>query len=306
MLKEILKELFNFDGDITATLLRSYTNDVYLITDSSKRYVLKIYGKEWRSDEEILWELDFTEHLSSKGIPVANVISDKNGNKLNKIVTDDIDNSVVLFEFAYGEKPKPPFSPILQYEVGKAAAKLHTASNSFISIHKRRALDIQYLIDDSLTIAMKILKDNNLRNYKSLAIGLKDRINTLKNEGLDWGPVHGDLTLDNVHVDSDNKITFYDFDSSGFGWRAMELYGWGVLNPELKANVEAYQKGYQEVRKIKPINFTAAPFFQAAQDMWISEGMKVLEDPEILNQQTHRVNAWREYFKNNKLLDIAI
>lgn len=29
---------------------------------------------------------------------------------------------------------------------------------------------------------------------------------------LDWGPIHGDATLDNLHVTDDAQIVLYDFD----------------------------------------------------------------------------------------------
>ena len=43
-------------------------------------------------------------------------------------------------------------------------------------------------------------------------------------EAVDWGFCHGDLTLDNVHIDGDT-ITVFDFDYAAEHWRAWEPHG---------------------------------------------------------------------------------
>ncbi len=298
MFNKLLKDHYSFEGDFSVELLRSYTNDVYLVKDQKRKYILKVYGQTWRTKEEILWEIDLVEYLSSMNVPVANVVPSINGERLR--VSEDNGKQIffVLFEFASGEKPKPPFEPKLQYEVGKAAAYLHIASDNFQSDHKRSSIDLKYLIDDSLLIARRTIEDkDDLKIYEDLAYYVKDKILEFNRDVLDWGPIHGDLTLDNLHVTREQKIVFYDFDSSGFGWRAMELYGWVVLNPDKKANVEAYLEGYQKVRPINQINIKAAPYLQAASDIWLKKGMKALSDQAVLKSQLRRIKEWAEYFK---------
>ncbi len=289
-----IKENYQFDGQITSKLLRSYTNDVYLIENQNRKFILKLYPEAWRSKEEVLWEIDLTNHLLEKGVLTGVPIKNLNNEFTNPFDIDKSKFTAVLFKYAKGDKPKQPFTPDLYYKFGKAAAKLHKESNNFTSEYKRPNIEIKYLIDDSLEIAQNIVSKEELVKLTNFENKLKNKINSFSK--LDMGIVHGDLTLDNLHITDSGEITFYDFDSAGFGYRAMELQGWVVLNPERKQNIATFIKGYKEIRNIDDDNFKAAPYLQAAQDMWLRKGMKALNSPEILKLQLQRIDEWITYF----------
>jgi Ser/Thr protein kinase RdoA (MazF antagonist) len=46
----------------------------------------------------------------------------------------------------------------------------------------------------------------------------------ITNPNLDYGVIHNDLTLDNVHLDGNTLIVF-ELDSAGESWRAVEPWG---------------------------------------------------------------------------------
>ncbi len=285
---------YSLGGKVTSKLLRSYTNDVYLIETLNKKFVLKLYDQIWRTKEEVLWEVDLTNHLLKKGVLVGVPVKSSDNEIVKTMYIGKNKFTAVLFKYAKGDKPQPPFTPDLYYKFGKAAAKLHKESNDFTSIYSRPNIDLKYLIDDSLMLAKGLTSKRELESLINFGSKLKNKINNFTK--LDMGIVHGDLTLDNLHITKSGDITFYDFDSAGFGYRAMELQGWVVLNPELKSNIDAYSKGYREIRDIDENNFKAASFLQAAQDMWLRKGMKALNSPEILEQQLQRVRQWIKYF----------
>ena len=60
-------------------LLRSYTNDVYIVDTASDTYILKVYGAGWRSAAEIAYELDVLAHLTAKGVAVAPAVQGRYG-----------------------------------------------------------------------------------------------------------------------------------------------------------------------------------------------------------------------------------
>ncbi len=293
-----VKENYPLEGEITSKLIRSYTNDVYLVENSSKKFILKLYPEIWRSKQEVLWEIDLINHLLKKGVLVSAPVKNLNNEIMETLEIDGNKFSAVLFKYAKGIKPERPFTPDLYYKFGKAAAKLHKESNNFTSSHSRPNIDLKYLIDDSLELVKNLVSKEELTKLTNFGNKLKSKINSFTK--LDMGIVHGDLTLDNLHITKEGEITFYDFDSAGFGWRAMELQGWIALNPEHKANIGAYLKGYKEIRDIDENNFKAAPYFQAAEDLWLRKGMKALNSPEILEQQLQRVRQWIKYFEKNK------
>ncbi|MBI3943610.1 MAG: phosphotransferase [Chloroflexi bacterium] len=251
------------------SLFRAYTNDVYIIQTSSNKYVLKVYGETWRSASEILWEIDLLSHLADKGIPVAKAIMGRNGAVLKKFAIEGRDRYGVLFEYADGEKPQPPFSDALYYNFGKVAAQMHRAADDFTSAHQRPPLDLAYLVDEPVGLALHFL--NNAADAKFLeqfTQKLKSTVNEFASGGLDWGPVHNDLTLDNVHVTDSGQIILYDFDSGGMGWRAIDLHGYATFYPEYDQKRQSFLKGYREIRPLSQNDIDAAPYLYVALEIW--------------------------------------
>ena len=78
-LKAWLRSNYALDGSIEATLLRSYTNDVYVVSTPIQRSILKIYGIKWRTEGEIQYEVALLSHLAQKGLRVAKAIAGKDG-----------------------------------------------------------------------------------------------------------------------------------------------------------------------------------------------------------------------------------
>ena len=299
-LKIWLEERYGFVGNISVELLRSYTNDVYLVKTSSDRFILKLYSPVWRSESEILWEIDLLNHLKRKGVRISAAINANDSKCVSTYFVNKENKFAVLFEYASGSKPKPPFDIALYYKFGQAAALLHEKSADFVSKYSRPTLDLNYLIDESTALVKDLISNDDFNFFKEFGSKLKVKINDYLKYGLDWGIVHGDLTLDNLHVGDDGSITFYDFDSSGQGWRGMELQGWAVLGEESRSKLEAFLKSYQEVRGVNKNDIDASPYLQAAQDMWLRRGMKALTDPKVLKAQIDQVKTWSQYF-NDKL-----
>src|SRR5829696_5468296 len=100
-------------------LLRSYTNDVYLVRTPHKRYVLKLYGPGWRTEPEIRYELALLDHLAANGVAVAQAIGSGDPRAVQPIEVDGHTRHAVLFNYAPGSKPQPPFSSALYEHEGR-------------------------------------------------------------------------------------------------------------------------------------------------------------------------------------------
>ncbi len=112
-------------------LLRAYTNQVYRILAGDERYVLKIYQPSWRRVDEIKYEIDLLFHLDRGGLPVAKPLQALDTGFVKSIPTSQGDQHAVLYEFAAGEKPQPPFSQPLYFLFGQAIARMHEISKEF-------------------------------------------------------------------------------------------------------------------------------------------------------------------------------
>jgi Ser/Thr protein kinase RdoA (MazF antagonist) len=159
----------------------------------------------------------------------------------------------VLFEWASGEKPAPEQDTYTL--LGKAAAQIHQAADTFPSSLQRENYDAHTLIDEQLHQMNKHLREAK-RWEQAVTLGehLKQ---VIANPALDRGICHMDLTLDNVHRHGES-MTVFDFDSAGVCWRSIEPYG--VLRSS-KASFEAWLDGYRSVRPFNRHNEQAVAAF---------------------------------------------
>ncbi len=252
-------------------LIRSYTNDVYLVEQGEQKFVLKLYGRDWRTSDEIRYEIELNNHLARASVRVAEVIG---GAEALKTLDSRF---AVLYKYAPGEKPKRPFSRDLYRRFGQAIARMHRHSDDFVAHFPRRAIDLAYLIDEPLLIVLPLLAEPS--EFLDMATHLKRRIEEFA--ALDWGPVHGDATLDNLHVTEAGEIVLYDFDSGGPGWRASDLQGWAVHQPEYHEKYEAFLEGYASVRPLHEQDLNASPLLTAAWEIW-SIGLEL--ERRVLNR----------------------
>lgn len=252
---------------VDCTLLRSYVNDVYAVATTAGDYILKVYRARWRSRSEIAYELDVLAHLTARGVAVAPPIPRRDGRLIGALRAPEGVRYAVLFAHAAGAKPARPFTTTLYRHFGRTTARLHAALDDFASPHARVPLDLAYFLDRPLAALRPRLADrpDDWAFLVGLAEKVRARVTALAAAGLDWGVCHGDLSLDNLHVTPEGRITFYDFDSGGPGWRASDPYG-VLLSAILNGDDywEAFLVGYTEVRPFGPADLAAVPYFAAA------------------------------------------
>jgi Ser/Thr protein kinase RdoA (MazF antagonist) len=230
---EWFNHTYSLGNGVASELIRSYTNDVFLVRTSHHQYVFKLYGLGWRTESELQYEVALLNHLARKGLRVANTIVGNDGQTIHKIHISNSERYAILFEYADGKKPQPPFSNQLYYAFGQAIGRMHGLSDAFAGEYGGSSLDLISVVDVPLKLALPLIDDAEDRLYlQEVAEKVKNRITELDAHRLDWGPIHGDATLDNLHVTDDGQIVLYDFDTGGPGWRAADLQGWAKNNDE--------------------------------------------------------------------------
>ncbi len=285
-------------------LMRSWVNDAYLIVTAASRYVLKVYRFGWRSPEDVAWEVDLISHLAARGAPVAPAIPRRDGGMVTAVRAPEGTRSMVLYAYADGAKPLPPFTPELYGYFGRATATIHRASDDFVSRHWRTPHDLNYMVDQPLAVIRPHLahRPADWNVVVEIAAIVRSRIESLAARGLDWGPCHGDVTLDNLHVTDDHRIIFYDFDSGGPGWRASDPYGVFATRPPERW--EAFLAGYTEIRPFGPVDRAAVPYFVMTDEIWglaqnISNwsrwsGLWMTSQDRLATQ----IATWRQWIRN--------
>lgn len=253
-----LKDYYGLDSPDCKNL-NTLANYAIEVTSPTGHFALKIYNPASRTTAEVQWEIDLTLHLIKNGAPVAKPVAGKNGSYLQKFVVDGQDLTAVLFEWAAGEKPKPELSTYTL--IGEAAAKIHNAADTFTSELAREKYDVYELIDDQLQ-RMKTPLDESGQYQRVFELSERMR-KIITNPSLDYGIIHNDLTLDNVHLYSDT-LTVFDLDSAGESWRAVEP--WGVLRAA-EDRFKAWLEGYRSVREFSEVDEKTVATFAIVEDI---------------------------------------
>ena len=255
---EQLKANFSLDG-VTCKNLNTLANYAIEVTSTSGHFALKIYNPASRTASEVQWEIDLTLHLIRNGAPVATPVSGKNGSYLQAFTVDGQVLTAVMFEWAAGEKPKPELSTYVL--VGEAAARIHNAADTFTSELSREKYDAHELIDDQLERMKKPLEESG---QWQRVFDLSERMRKIiTNPKLNYGIIHNDLTLDNVHRNGDT-LTVFDLDSAAESWRAAEA--WGVLRAS-EDRFRAWLEGYRSIREFSNDDKSAVAAFGIVEDI---------------------------------------
>jgi Ser/Thr protein kinase RdoA (MazF antagonist) len=250
-------------------------NDTFKVTLSNcEAYFLRVYRSSWRNYNEVSYEIDALNHLHRKGVSVAHPVPMKDGSFIQVISAPEGPRCVVLFTAAIGNEPNYEVDPESKaYNYGKAVACLHQASDDFTSVYDRASLDVDFLFRQTLEPVRPYLL-HRLEDWaflKAYAERFYQHLSDWSANALDWGFCHADLQGSHAHVDSEGKLTFFDFDCCGPGFRAYDLavFRWVSRLKEAEAVWwQPFLRGYLEVNPLSDLNIQAIPWFVAGRYLW--------------------------------------
>ena len=102
-LTPIIAQVYGLDG-VSCQLIKSGMVDTYAITAATGPAILRIYPAQWRTELEILAELDVLIYLHAAGIAVSVPIPQRNGKRLLDIQAPEGTWYVALFTYAPGNR----------------------------------------------------------------------------------------------------------------------------------------------------------------------------------------------------------
>jgi len=210
----------------------------------------------------VAWEADLEAYLAANGSSIVPIIPLANETLTRELETDEGRRPVTLSPFIEGIKPDHPLTPEFYSKFGRLAAEIHRESDCFSSPCLGPVLDLASLVDEPLA-AIQPWFASRLDDWaflSSLGSAVRDRLNDLIEEDMDWGICQGDYSLDNVHVVEDDRLILHDFDHAAYSWRALDLYD-VQLSPQ--ADWDAFLGGYTSVRALNPADLAAGPYLQA-------------------------------------------
>ncbi len=312
-LGDFIKDKYNLSESFECKLFRTGLNHTYFITNTKRKFVIRVYCHNWRTKTEIQEELLLLELLKENNLSVSYPISDKEDNQIQEINAPEGIRYVVLFSFAKGEKMRFMNNDTCS-EIGSLMAKIHniTANKSINRtdynselLLKKSYKQLAHFFAENLT-EMRYLKELNYKISETF-----ERINPLN---FQKGIVHLDIWYDNLSVKDNKEITIFDFDNCGngllildIGYFCKQLFFIESDKEKYESKVKSFLNGYQEIRKLsdeenKLIPEAGASIFafylgvQAQRFDWSN----LFLTENYLKMFVGRIKSWMEYYKNKK------
>lgn len=243
-------------GSLHARVVYSSVHDIAEVVGAGGRYALKLYRPGLRSLEEVRWEVGLQRHLASSGVPAALVVEGAAG-LVETIPVEGAERMAVLSEWAPGVKPAP--SAGTYRLLGRLAGAIHVAAGTYRPAWRKPGADMDTKVWSRLALLRPLLEEaGRWDEARRLAERLERFVAATS---LERGVGHGDLTLDNVHVEG-HGIYVFDFDSSREHWRAFEPQG--VFHYSVLAGQpwwDHWLAGYTSVRPMPATDQAAVPWF---------------------------------------------
>jgi Ser/Thr protein kinase RdoA (MazF antagonist) len=215
-------------------------------------------------------EVDFLNNLLENDIPVAAPVVNNDAVYLNEIDAPEGVRCAVLFDAIEGDQPQ---EANLEHSrsFGGLAGRIHNCSDHTAKKYERWHLNEKHLVEQPLTCIRPYL-EHRIRDWEYLnALGselVAELHGLVSMESPEYGLCHGDLHTGNARFDKDGRLTLFDFDSFGYGWRAIDIgvyhvsFDWLGLSEKTRCEKdrfwEAFVDGYNKERILSRNELAAA------------------------------------------------
>lgn len=284
-LAELIAEEYDLPGPITCKLfskmLRTQDNDHYLVaTGDGRRVVARVYqqgDRLERRQSDYLFEVDWLTFLKERDLPVSWPLARRDGTYLGQLVAPEGPRYYALFSFAAGETPSLRNLDQIA-AIGESMARIHVASDAYVSRYEHRAWDLNTLLDRPLQLIRENWSDERSENLDLVVLAAEEARQELQPffgaaGGISgaWGPIGGDFHPNSVNFSEDGP-TFFNFDLCGTGWRAYDIAVFLANSNLIHAPAErseAFFAGYYAARPLSDEEHRAIAPFLTVRRVWL-------------------------------------
>jgi len=254
-------------------------SDTYRVEQGRRRAYLKVYRHGWRARAEIQGEVELLRYLRKRNISVSSPIRNSVDAFVAKIDAPEGHRYAVMFSEAKGVEPEFNLGNSRHY--GRLVGMVHNATDACPDHIRRPLLDIDHLAREPLDRIRPYLarRPRDLDYLTRVAENLADAIRSLlPTSAPEFGICHGDVTFANVRRDGRGRFTLFDFDCSGYGWRAYDvaisLWSQGFefnrsANSNRMRKWNAFLDGYHTVRRLSCNELQAVNLFVPLRQIWM-------------------------------------
>ncbi|CAD0218682.1 phosphotransferase [Chryseobacterium sp. D764] len=238
------------------SIFRLAMNHLYIVHDDENKYVFRVYTHNWRTKLEIEEELRLLILLKEADRQVAFPIADQSNKFIQEIDAPEGKRLGVLFSYAKGIKTAK-FSSQTSFLIGQALAKVHQSTENIELM--RMSYNVQNLLKNPVLKTKEFYSKNvaEIEFLETLSAFLMLKMENTDKQKMRYGAVHLDVWFDNLHIDDEKEITFFDFDFCGNGYLCFDisyflfqLFTTNLNEEEYQVKADSFIKGYETVTKI--------------------------------------------------------
>ncbi|MEU9448880.1 phosphotransferase [Streptomyces sp. NPDC048277] len=259
---------FSRSGKGRVTFVKYRENYVFKVDEQDGSYALRLHRSGYRSDAEIVEELELLGSLAGAGVPVPRVRPALDGRPLARVTDEDGDaHQVSMLEWVPDAAPLGDIGEAFTGEAVVEAADFSDLGALMADLHlraaalprpasARRPWDVDGLLGDRAVWGdPRRAFAPGTAGHATMATAVPRLEATLRAYGTAadrYGSIHADFTPENVLV-GDGGMTVIDFDDSGDGYYLFDLATAAFFylpHPRADDIVPALLTGYRRIRAL--------------------------------------------------------
>ncbi|UKB81206.1 phosphotransferase [Chryseobacterium sp. MEBOG07] len=255
-LGKLIQRKYELTDKTECSIFRLAMNHLYIVHDGQNKYVFRVYTHNWRTQLEIEEELRLLILLKEGDRQVAFPIADTSNKFIQEIEAPEGTRFGVLFSYAKGTKTAK-FSSQTSFLIGQALAKVHQTTENIELM--RMSYNTQNMLKNPVLRTKEFYSKNTseIEFLETLSDFLTLKMENIDQQKMRYGAVHLDVWFDNLHIDDEKEITFFDFDFCGNGYLCFDisyflfqLFSTHLNEEEYQAKADSFIKGYETVTKM--------------------------------------------------------
>jgi len=224
-LAERVLRKYRLSGPIACRFYRKGICDTYKVTSEDQGYYLKVFRHGRRTRVHVTEEVRLLNYLSSHGVSVSRPVVRRDGKYVSQLAAPEGARYSVLYEAAIGDQDDDGDLTRIT-ALGEMVGRMHVCADRMRTPYHRPHLDMRHLVDENLPAITDFMshRPGDLSVIHQIADYCKSRVTGLLPQTRpEYGICHGDLHGGDVCYENGRTPVLFDFDSSGSGWRALDL-----------------------------------------------------------------------------------
>lgn len=288
---------FGLSLETRCEFVRKGICDTYKLATPEAAYFLKVYKHRRRTRLDVGEEVRLLNHVMDHGVRVALPVASLDGRYVHAMSAPEGIRYAVLFTEAAGELGDQGIPERIQ-AFGECTARMHAAADKLPEPYQREALDMACLIQSPLDAIATFMehRPEDRRVIKQIGEYCSGQVEeALPRTKPEFGICHGDLHGADTTYDEQDRPTLFDFDSSGCGWRALDIGVYPASDEWMDTSEKAalrrqrhlrmFLQGYESVRTL------------SSEERWVIELCAPIRHIFLMghvlrNTRTQRGNHW--------------